>query len=151
MTASTLGTVRTFFSQEDFRLYIQKVNRTNQLGSKTRFEHFHFQPTQLFAVDRKGRRVIERTYLAPSVSDILRDELSDSRYGKKFDNGMRENKVNSAELKMNLIKAVIELKERVWKQTHYDSHQTNLLVLDYDPKTKKPTIAIVDHQMEGKS
>ncbi len=69
----------------------------------------------------------------------------ESPFGKMFLKKMRLKGVKITEIKAILRNARSEIRNKIWKNVTFDSNDTNILILDFDPITKKPLIAIVDH------
>ncbi|MDD5147880.1 MAG: hypothetical protein PHH08_00265 [Candidatus ainarchaeum sp.] len=149
---SMMGTVRNFRTRKDMLRHIQKFARTNKIGTQTKFETFEFQPTQILAVDRKNLRTLERVYRAPSVARILDANaetvfgtLSNSHFGRKFLERMQKKRARLQDMQSAVRRALLEIDEKILPKIGFDPSESNILVLDFDPKTKKPLIAIVDH------
>jgi hypothetical protein len=143
---SLMGTVRKFSSREDLLEHIKSVSRMNRFGMQTKFETFEFQPTQILALDRKNLQTLERVYRAPNGRQILEENPENgfgSPFGKQFWRKMQQKGVGLEELKKAFNNAYTEIWTKIY--VHFDLQRTNILVLDFDPKTKKPLIAIVDH------
>ncbi len=162
----SIGTVRKFSSREKLQEHLDKVKAVNKFGQKIRFQHFDFVPTQIVAVDRKNFRTLERAYKAPSLSDVSEatkdwygstpdgkhfttqhfDDLQKmSLYGPAFIRRMREKKVSLPALHAALSRTSAEIYRKIHKPFQVDTADTNLIVLDYNPKTDRPKIMLVDH------
>jgi len=145
---SMMGTVREFADKEHMAEHIGRVSRINRLGSQTKFKTFEFQPTQILAVDRKNLRTLERVYRAPNAARILGSykwNRFNSPFGRVFLKRMQKKEAGFKGMKMAVQKTLLEIYEKISSKIGFDDSETNILVLDYDPETKKPLIAIVDH------
>ncbi len=96
-------------------------------------------------VDRKNCRLIERGYLAPSILDIK--TRSKNRYMGRFMRIMKEKGVDIHELVERIDLAYRELDGMKSGERFWDLHDENVLVLDFDPVTKKPTLVVIDHSI----
>jgi hypothetical protein len=146
-----MGTVRRFRSKKDLLEHIKIVSKINRLGIQTKFETFEFQPTQILAIDRKKLQTVERVYRAPNTRQILEENPENgfgSPFGKQFWRRMQQKGVSLEELRKALNDANNEISTKILHNPQapsFDFFNQNILLLDFDPETKKPLIAIVDH------
>jgi len=148
-SAGLMGTIRKFENRQAMLMHIRAVSRMNRIGTGKKFVHFDFQPTQILALDKKNLRTLERVYRAPNIFQVTigASEIAKSPFGRQFLRRMQEKKVSIEEVQDALLVAKKELFQEFAQKNalDYDFAESNILVLDYNPETKKPLIAIIDH------
>lgn len=158
VSPSLLGTVRNFRSRKFLQVFLQNVHCLNNFFSDRKQEHFVFQPLQVLHVDLGKLRVLERVYRSPNVYQLLYDTPSPDSYGgmlcrKLFDRlekkGVSRKELNSAVQKAYAEYLSIIVPKILSSHFNLDVHELNVLVLDYDPETKKVLLAQVDHGLSA--
>lgn len=155
VTPTVLGVVRTFYSAGDIDYFLERVGRANRVLSDRSVPSVEFQPLQILGVDRDRLRLVERAYRGPSIADVLDSNPRthfNSLYGSVFWKKMMkkyahpERMLPDIRLALTLARAEISLAvQRARPPFWIDQDHTNFVVLDYNPRTKKPLIAVVDH------
>lgn len=146
--ASTLGTVRSFKSLHDFNRHLVRMKSVNRIGEKETFTHFEFMPTNVFYADPDTLTTIEQVYRGPTAEGILKYGLEAhyaSRYGPVLIRRMLSKGANFAELKEAVSEAVREVETKIISRVFTDPNPGNILILDYNPESKKVLLAIIDH------
>jgi hypothetical protein len=152
ITAAIEGVPRTFPRKGQFRLYIQRVNHANTIGSQTRFAHIEFVPTQLLKIDRSRGGIIEKVHCGPSILSVLNaqnyEQLAKlSLYGTILAKKMIRKRIpfeDLAEAVQLAYDDVLFLRTK----TDFDKNGGNAIVLDFNPITRKVKVALVDHLEE---
>lgn len=148
VSPNTMGTIRQFETRKELKWHIDLVRKTNQLFS-AKHQLFEFVPTQIFLVDKNEARTVERAFRAPNIRNILFSsprQFFNSDFGKSFLRKMEKKGVKLEELRNALKKASDEINTIASQYVRpIDTNKSNILVLDFDPVSKKPLIAIVDH------
>ncbi|MFA4907545.1 MAG: hypothetical protein WC602_04720 [archaeon] len=141
ITRSVLGTVRIFDSGKSAREYVKRTrNFVSQINSE-KPERFAVMPVQI--LDIRDNRVLERVYLAPSLRTISSDFRN--RYTKLFFSRMRAKGANLEEARNDIGSAYLEfIKIEGKRNLNFDSAEGNILVLDYDPKSRRCLFGLVD-------
>lgn len=147
VSPKTLGTIREFNSITNLKIYVWRAKNLPKAIMEKKPKHFEIQPVQILDIDRKGRSILERVFPSPSLWDIL-NENRDSRYYNNFIKKLERKKISREEAMEIAVQAYFELCEisRAFTLTEleYDLHESNVLVLDIDKKTKKALFAIID-------
>lgn len=154
VTPSILGTVRTFTNlkgqphRELVSLFREKIRRSNEvlnyLGTK-----FEFQPTHILAGRERPNgdiQLLEQAFRGPTLANLMESRHTGNLYSRALRSRLRRKKVKMKEFMhaLRLAEAEILTLNR-YNQFHDDLHQANILVLDYNPQTKKPLLAVIDH------
>jgi hypothetical protein len=146
------GVSRVFPSRDKLRLYIQRVNRSNAMGSRALFTHIEFVPTQLLRVNRSTGKVIEKAYPGPSILSILKaqdyaDLSRSTLYGRELAQKMIRQRVSFEDF-VEATQLAYDDILLLSKQAHFDKNGGNALALDYNPTTRKMKVVLVDHLEE---
>jgi hypothetical protein len=148
VTQGVLGTVRTFLSVDNLRMFVNRVNRTNKLA-KTQFQHFILQPTEILAIDRKNLRILERAYPATVLDNAI--NLKSTKEETRYSWILKRKLKGLPRAKLQKIKIAIETGYKEYRKTLLkenimtDFESPNILVIDFDLKTMKPILAQIDH------
>jgi len=147
ITKSVLGTIRIFY-ESHLNKYLKKTNAFYKIVEKHKnnFKNFEIQPINILGVKKLKTgeyALLEKVYSSVSISDIYSNRKNRNRYftfGSKFFKN-RNIDVTTPEFDKLLQDTHSEYKE-VFKQI--DSNTENILVLDYNPKTKKLLLGPID-------
>jgi len=140
VTPTVLGTVRRFKSVAEAENYARKADTFLTTIKRANPKNFELLPIQFFGI--KGKNLLERVYLAPTVSDF---QLKEGRYINWFIERMKNKGISYKEANKASNKACDELGVIVKKHhLNIDTNATNVLVLDYDPKTRKILFGLID-------
>ncbi len=155
VTPTLLGTVRTFENRKYLRQHLRYVTAVNKFFRKAKFRYFEFQPTQIFSVDRKNLRTLERVYPAPNAFSIKSAGEGSLLYGKWLSRRLRKKNVPFQAFLGILGEALTEFRRTAFDAASdvaprnrlygIDVSDSNILVLDYDPVQKKVLLSFVDH------
>ena len=146
----TLGVVRQYDSKGDLDSELQRISRMNQMAKKSPFKHFALYPIEILGVHRATLRLVERVHRAPNVAELVAIESWEELpyrhlYGIEFIRRMRSKGIALHDLQEKVRVAFDELRDFVnEKKLPLDFRATNLLVVDYDVRTQKPVIQIID-------
>ena len=160
ISPTILGTVRRFPNALDLREYIghatSSVKKINALKPK----NFELMPAQVLDIDYKKNYALERVYQRPSVEQVLGEkrikifvdlkkeenfEKQSMPFLNSFKARMQEKGIKFEEVKKSVKKAFIEFERKAEKLgLNIDSHNSNILVIDYNPGTKKVVFAVID-------
>lgn len=146
VTPTILGIVRCFANAERADRYVNRTKIAVESIKKAKPKKFEMHPIQI--LDIRERLVLERVYLAPNAYNVIYFRESyigkDNRYFGSLMQRMEKKGVSFEELKKATEEAYIELwKMPIHKQLVIDNHPTNLLALDYNPKTKKVLFGLI--------
>lgn len=142
VTPTVLGTVRNFRKEETLIDFLSRVKACNDRFKSAKT--FDFQPTHVLSVDAEKLRLLEHVFRAPAIHNILERDRN-ALYQDALYNRLHRKQVDFEEFFEAVRRAHNEILQHVDIQTfHLEPFGVNLLVLDYNPKTKKPLIAFVD-------
>lgn len=149
VTPTALGVVRNLQTRAGLKAYLKQVAGVNQVARKYAFAHFELVPSQIFSVDRKNCRVLERVHRAPTIYQLLvfRPPTFNSRYGADFFRRLEGQGGTARKMKEDLSQAYHELDKAVYEKIFpfFDFSKSNVLVLNYRPETGKFQFCIIDH------
>ncbi len=149
---SMLGVVRGFKSNAGLSTFEENVARTNHFLTEKKFKHFVYQPMQVLFADRERCRIVERVFPGINLEQVK--ELANSRnatnyHQKKFLERMADKGVSIRELERAAEKAYEELLP-FYPKVVTDKHPSNVIILDYNPKTKRCLLTLVDQEWPRK-
>ncbi|MDO8647702.1 MAG: hypothetical protein Q7R70_04785 [Candidatus Diapherotrites archaeon] len=154
VSPSVLGTVRRFRSDDQARVYWHDADKVNKIVKLLKPKTFNLLPIQL--LDLNGSNILERIYLAPTISDIegeIKGGIFQNRHFKHLAARLERKNVPIEKVWKACEKAAEEadkISKIEGQKLHgasfylFDSHKSNILVLDYNPKTKKVLLGLVD-------
>lgn len=147
VSPSVLGTVRIFKSPERAREYVRTSGAIVKSVNSRNPKKFRLFRTQI--LDIKGNMVLERVYPRPSLFDLgnrypLETEIQSIRYAKQFFDLMKRRGVSRAEIANSSQLAYNELLASIPNSLTFDWTEQNILVLDYQPKTKRFLFGLVN-------
>jgi len=149
LSPTSLATVRSFRTPVEALQYQKNSDKFRQEIMKKKPKHFTLQLVQFF--DRKGDHLLERVYTGPNLVDF-----SDSvgRYYGFLKQRLKKKGIDLddpkqfTEMNKKLGKAFKELEGLFFPLSKHGNglDDVNTLILDYDPKTKKFLLALIDHE-----
>ncbi len=148
VSPTVLGTVRRFKNAKEARRYIKnsKENETQIIEANPKL--FVLQPIQFLS--KKGNLVLERVYTGP---DCINFYLKKGRYFSALKRRLRIKGINLdqekdfSNVKKHLERALDELQKIIYfKKIYITINDVNYLLLDFDQKTKKFILGIIDHE-----
>ncbi|GEM_PF-2840083 len=152
VTKSVLGTVRIFTNKHNLDFYLSSANRFYDKVEErnNHFENFTIQPINILGIKKllSGKyAILEKVYPTQSAFEYIsidKKDIEENRYHKFTDNFLKNKdpKINSQEFYTQLKKAVKEY-DSTFKNIA-DMFSGNILVLDYNPKTKKFLFGPID-------
>ncbi len=145
ITKSSLGTVR-IFNEQQLNKYIHNAKSFyNQVKEyKNDFQYFKIQPINILGIKKLKNgnfAVLEKVHPSMSVSNILFNCRNQNRFGTDKNYNRLTQSINSTQLDKQLKLARTEYKQMF---VEIDKFEGNILVLDYEPKTKKFVFGAID-------
>lgn len=151
--ASTLGTVRKFHAGYALQEYLRRVSLFNKIfvESSNSFKWFSARPIEVLGIDLEKNRTIERVQNGINLIQLM--EYADGYHTrkkslnyteKKFWDRMIRKQVNPLEMEQIAQRAYLELCACVEGNRYLDTHLSNIIILDYNPKTKRCLLTLVD-------
>jgi len=143
-----LGVIHRFRSAEALEYHIECVRRLNNAASQTRFRTFLFQPTRILSIDETNLRTLEQVHHGPDIYTLTSTNPNfrqQNVFFRKFALAMKKKGVELSEVQKAAETANHEFLSWRRGEIAFDRAQRNILVLDYNPKTKKPLLAVVAH------
>jgi len=144
---STMGIVREFPNPQYFQEYLSNAKEIRQKIMKCKPQYFEIQPIQIISTHHTNLRnyIMERVYPSMSIFAIRHVTQPQNNLMKMFLRKMKNKNVNFKELKQETEKGLDELSQLLAKnKINCSVPANNVLVLDYNPKTKKVLFGIVD-------
>lgn len=153
ISRSVAGTVRAFESGVEARRYVRNcrlIAKVINSMARSRNENLEVLPIQI--LDIKDNKILERVYPRPSCLVVYSMSPGlpwPGRYAKSFFDSMKRKGISQEEVKEAVTVAHGKLKDIKWdmlraNKSDFDSADSNILVLNYDPKTKKVLFGLVD-------
>jgi hypothetical protein len=135
--------------------HIHRVRKINFLAKKAHFQTFDFQPHQILVLDTHHLRLLEQVHPGLDFHQItnFRSTLrKGTLFGKLFLRRLNEKGITIGELRTILFDCAHEIQDfcATLMEKHTISFDEgldfdNVVVVDFNPKTRKPTLAFVDH------
>jgi len=144
VTPNVLGVVRHFADARAAKNYVRIAKKVFGVVQGAKPERFTLLPTQIFG--KKGTNILERVYRAPSLLDINVPSMS-GRYYKTLETRLKKKGVSIAQIRSEAKEAMGELEKILTEKQLIDKIDLNLnnvLVLDYNPQTKKFLFSLID-------
>ena len=143
VTKTVIGTVRVFRSETGAKEYAKITKGVFESIKKANPKTFELHPIQI--LDIRGKNVLERVYLTPSILDIKCSWFENRKYLTDFVKRINKKGIPLKKIEEKIYEAYMELQSiRVEKALNFDHGENNVLVLDYNPKTKKVLLGLVD-------
>ncbi len=145
--SATLGTMRCFYSREKMRKYKQRQKAIEDAIIDSKPQSFELERLQFFG--QKGRKLLERVYRGPCLSDLL-FSFPESTYFPAFIKRVERKGCKWKEIEPQIKEDAVKAKEELNKirprtsEMGFDLHTGNILVLDYSPEKRKFLLAIID-------
>jgi hypothetical protein len=146
LSPSVAVTVRRFRSEEFAKKYMESQREIEKtIIKKINPVHFSLLPVQFFG--RRGPNILERVFPGP---DVFHFEYKDGRYYRALKRRLKRRGINLDDPKdYRLVEraALRALGELTKKYRRIAVIDVNVIFLDYDPRTRKALLAIVDHEL----
>lgn len=154
VTKSVLGTAR-IFNKNNLNIYLKLATRVYKIVKmhKNKFKHFEIQPINILGIKelKTGEyAVLEKVHPSMSLSDLsMWGQTSGKNRFSKATYRMLKKKYpefDEFRFQIELSNAYTEY-ELTFKHTGIDFASSNVLVLDYNPKTKKFLFGPIDYKI----
>ncbi len=145
---------RKFSSVNAMRTHIRALRDLRQYCKAKKFSTIEFTPSFVQSVDTTTHRTLEQVFFAPNLNQIINNfrTIQDvSPYGKLFLRKIKKHGLTNAQLTTKLLQVMLEISDlsselnRRRITINMGEEFDNVLVLDYNPSTKKFVVAIAGH------
>ncbi len=144
LSLTTLVTVRRFSNKTNAKIYVKKSKAIERKIMKANPQHFVLQPIQFFGI-RRGQ-VLERVYPGSNYMHLNAARKDIVRYKNLLQRKLKRKGTSIQKADKMIGVAVKELQKIQQENNILPAYKSNILVLDFDPKTGKTMLAIIDHE-----